>query len=368
MHRAVSNTGIAARVIVLSGFALLGGFTTAAEPAALGGIFSEAIRFAQARCVKIYGASIGREHGYASGILVSPKGLILTAQGVYLSGSRIQVVLPNGEVHSATIERRGEALQTALLKIDASTPEYFEVPAEQPARQGDWVLAVSNLYKVAEGSERLSVNLGVLSLRTRLDAKRGTQEVHYDGDVVLIDAITSNPGAPGGAVVTADGRLCGMIGKNIESTSTNTRLNYAVPADLLRKFIDDQPIAPVALPAQAQGPAALGIRLFTLGGKRAPAYIDSVQRDSPADKAGLRKDDLVMIVGGEIVRSVGDYQKALALLTPGKEVPLLVKRKRDIVRVLITPAAEKPLEEKAPPEPAANGSDPKPNAGENDAK
>lgn len=305
-------------------------------------LFADAIAFAQARCVKLYGAGIGREHGYATGIIVSPDGLILTAQGIYLAGDRIRVVLPDGSVHLAEVRRRSEPLQTALLKIDAATPKYFDVPEVQPARKGEWVLAVSNLFKVAEGDEELSVNLGVASLRTKLEAKRGTSDVPYDEELMLIDAITSNPGAPGGAVVTIDGRLAGMVGKIIESTSTNTRLNYAVPSDLLRQFIDDKPVRVVSLtPLPAAGKASLGFQLFTLGGKRAPAYIESVQRGSPADKAGVRKDDLVLTLGGEIVRNVADAQKAMAELRPGQEVPILLKRKQEILQVSITAEQDK---------------------------
>jgi S1-C subfamily serine protease len=150
-------------------------------------------------------------------------------------------------------------LQLALLKIDAETPEYFELSAEPVARKGDWILAINNAFKVADGPEPLSVNLGVISLRTRLQLRRGVQDFSYDGDVLLIDAITSNPGAAGGAVVTADQRLAGMIGKVIESTSTNTRLNYAVPSDLLAQFVvgklADEPVASVARgKAVPQGP------------------------------------------------------------------------------------------------------------------
>jgi serine protease Do len=317
---------------------------TAQEPAAAGApanLFADAIGHAQARCVKIYGAGIGREHGYATGLVVSPSGLILTAQGIYLSGDRIRVVLPNGTVHSATFERRSEALQAALLKIPAETPNYFEVPEVCAVQKGDWVLAVSNLYKVADGAEALSVNLGIASLRTRLEAKRGTQEVPYGGDMLLIDAITSNPGAPGGALVTVDGKLAGMIGKIIESTSTNTRLNYAVPADLLRKFIDGEAIGAVAAkPAAAAVAAALGIRLFTLSGKRAPAYVDRVERGSPAEQAGLQKDDLILTIDNAVVHNVGDCQKIVAAIKPGRDVVVLVKRDSAVVRLTLHSAAE----------------------------
>ena len=311
------------------------------------GPFAKSIAYAQARTVKIYGAGIGRQEGYATGIIISADGRILTTQGVFLAGGSIRVVLPNGDKHYALVERRSHPLNAAILKLDSppeveaiQTPDYFEVAETSVAQKGDWVIGISNAFKVANGSERLSVTLGVVSLRTQLEAKRGASDVDYDQDVLLIDCITSNPGAPGGAVVTADGRLAGMIGKVIESKSTQTRLNYAVPNDLLHKFLIGEPIKITTPKTLTGGKAVLGIRLFTLGGRRAPAYIDRVKPGSPAAKAGLRSDDLILSIGGERIRYASEYKKILAQLTPGKPVTIIVKRKAKAVTVQVTPEAE----------------------------
>jgi serine protease Do len=259
-------------------------------------------------------------------------------------------VLPNGDKHYALVERRSHPLQAAILKLDSppdvpavDTPEYFEITETPAAQKGDWVMGISNAFKVANGSERLSVTLGVVSLRTQLEAKRGASDVDYDQDVLLIDCITSNPGAPGGAVITVDGRLAGMIGKVIESKSTQTRLNYAVPNDLLHKFLIGEPIKSTAPKTYTGGKkAVLGIRLFTLGGRRAPAYIDRVKPGSPAAKAGLRSDDLILSIGGQRVRYASEYKKLLAQLEPGKPVTIIVKRKAKAITIQVTPeAAEK---------------------------
>ena len=325
-------------------------FACLAAPAFAGdaaNIFAPAIEKAQQRCVKIYGAGIGREPGYATGIVVSPNGHILTAGGVYLSGSRIRVILPDGSLHMAEVERRSEPLQAAILKIGAATPDYFDLPAAQPVQTGDWVIAVSNLFKIADGPEKLSVNVGVVSLRTALDARRGTQDVPYDGDVLVIDAITSNPGAPGGAVVNVDGQLVGMIGKVLESASTNTRLNYAVPADLLRKFLEGAAL--VVKPRRPKtGKPEIGIKLFTLSGRRAPAYVDRVVAESPAERAGIAKDDLVLSIGGETVRNVGDYLKAEAQLTTGQPVRLVIKRRNEVVTVTLELEEDGPTSDGGP--------------------
>lgn len=303
-----------------------------------GGPFTAANDYAQARTVKIYGAGIGRVSGFATGLIVSADGLIMTTQGVHLAGYRVRVTLPDGQTKDAEVVRRSQPLQLALLKIDAETPDYFEISDKPVARRGDWVLGVSNAFKVADGPEPLSVNLGIISLRTSLDATRGTQDFDYTGEVLLIDAITSNPGAGGGAVVTAESRLAGMIGKEIESKSTNTRLNYAVPADVLKLFLDNKEVE--ATPV-VQEKAVVGIRLFALGGKKGPAYIDRVVRGSPADHADLKPDDLVLSVNGQSVRSIEDYEEVVATLKPNVEITLTLKRRNDVLQVQLTPTAEK---------------------------
>ncbi len=311
-----------------------------ASVAADDGFFSQAAAEAQKRTVKVYGASIGRVTGYATGIIVSADGQIITAQGVHLNAQRIRVTLPDGSLHEANLVRTSNALQLALLKIDAATPDFFALSDKPVADKGDWVLAVSNAFKVADGPEPLSVNLGVISLRTRLDARHGTQDVEYAGDVLLIDAITSNPGAAGGAIVTADGHLAGMIGKILEGKTTNTRLNYAVPSDLLLKFLNDEEIEEPATTPLAAGKAVLGIRLFALGGRNAPAYIDRVIPGTPAAEVELRPDDLVVSIAGSLVRNVREYDEALEALRPGDEITLVVKRRNKLVQVQITPVAE----------------------------
>ena len=303
--------------------------------------------YAQQRCARIYGGGAGREHGYATGLIVSPDGLILTAQGIYLSEGRLRVVLPDGSHHEAQVVRRSEELQAALLKVDAATPHFFALGDRSPVEQGDWVVAVSNAFNVAAADEPLSVTLGIVSLRAETEARHRTQDVPYTGEMLLVDAITSNPGSPGGALCTLDGKLAGMVGKLFHSADTGTRINYAVPVELLKPFVEGK-AAPAAEPAAAKpgGPAYVGIRLFTLSGKRAPAYVDRVLPDSPAKQAGIEKDDLVLAIAGTQVRNCGEYEEIVGKLEAGKPAVFLLKRKMRILAARVTPGEPPGHEEK----------------------
>src|SRR5439155_10495485 len=97
------------------------------DAADVDGPFARAIELAQHRTVKVFGAGIGRTAGYATGIIVGRDGQILTAQGVFLGADNLRVTLPHGKTHHASVVRRSSDLQAALLTIEASTPEYFDL-------------------------------------------------------------------------------------------------------------------------------------------------------------------------------------------------------------------------------------------------
>jgi len=74
--------------------------------------------------------------------------------------------------------------------------------------------------------------------------------------------------------------------------------------------------------------------------KRSPAYVDRVAPDSPAAKAGLQPDDLILAIDGEVVRNAGDYDENLAKLKVGQEIVVIFKRKNDVLSTRLTPVAE----------------------------
>lgn len=300
--------------------------------------FSTAIEIGQARMVQVIGAGAGRVEGYGTGIVVSPDGLLVTSQGVFLDGQSVKVILADGTTHEATVLRRDRELQLALLKIEHSTPEYFELSAGPVGEQGDWIVAVNNAFKVADRHEPLSVMLGIIALRTSLEARLNERDVAYRGELVLLDAITSNPGAAGGAVLTLEGRLVGVVGKIINSSETNTRLNYAVPVHLVAEFVAGGRAGDPAAAEPTQRKADLGIRILELGGRKNPAYIDRLIAGGPAATAGLLPDDLIVSIGGEKIGTVRDFIQVVDRLPPGQEVIIVVKRGLELLRVPLVPA------------------------------
>ena len=286
--------------------------------------------------VKVIGAGAGNVEGYATGMLISDDGLILSTQGVFLDGPQVQIILPDGSLHTASVLRRNRQLQLSLLKIEAPTPDHFTLGSEDFGQQGDWVAAVSNAYKIADKEEHLSVMMGVISLRTTIDAKLNQRDTAYSGPLVLVDAITSNPGAAGGAIIDRQGNLVGLIGKIIDSSETNTRLNYAVPRSLLDRFakgeLSTEPLAQSQVPRKRLD---LGLKIFQLSGRNAPPYIDKVVAGGLAAQAGLKSDDMVVSINGNKVKTVRDYQQQTSELYDDQQLVIVAARKSKLVRAVV---------------------------------
>lgn len=306
------------------------------------GFFQKLSADAQPKMVKVFGAGAGRVDSFATGIIVSDDGKIITTQGVFLDGREVRVVTSDGVSHPATILRRNRVSQMALLKIDRGTPEYFELSSDPVGEKGDFVVALTNAFKVADHEEPLSATAGVISLRSTIQAWLNKRDLAYAGELVLIDCITSNPGAGGGAVIMGDGNLVGMVGKVINSSETNTRLNYAIPSSVLLEFVNGTLKEETQKDTvQAGGNADLGIVLFKLGGRSDPAYVDRVRRGTPARDVGLKPDDMIVQLGGEKTATVKAYEEALGKLRAGEEIFIIVKRGQEVKRIAITPTEKK---------------------------
>jgi serine protease Do len=319
------------------------GLTDGAWSSAQENAFRETIAAAQPKLVKVSGARAGNVDGYASGMVVSADGKVLTTQGVFLDGNQVQVLMADGRSWPATVIRRDRRLQMSLLDLGIPTPDFFDLDQAAEVQPGDWVAAISNAFKVADKDEPLSVMMGVVGLATSIDARRNERDVAYAGPLILLDAITSNPGAAGGVVLNVRGQIVGMIGRIIDSSETNTRLNYAVPIAEVRRFVRGESEGPEAAVAGAQAgaPIELGIKIFTLSGRSAPPYVDRVVPGSPAQKAGLQADDLIVSIAGDKVATVGQYQSRVAQLTDAEDIVIVAARRQELIRALIPGAGNR---------------------------
>jgi len=318
--------------------------------------FDRAIAEAVPRTVKIYGARIPGEPGYGSGVIVSTDGLVVTVLSIFLETNNLRVTLADGHIYQAEVVYKDHYRQLAMVKmarfpenIDTTasiemqmTPLHlnpFPEAASEHLRPGDWILSVANAFKLAEGQEQVSVLKGVVSGRTLLHAERGEQPFSYQGEVILIDAISSNPGSPGGALVDLDGRWVGLIGKIVSSKLTNTFLNYAYPVEEISAFVADalSGAAAETQPARMDAPRGFhGIKLSKIGFRKRLPFVQSVTLRSPAEAAGLKPDDLIVSANGREIPRARAFREVCDRLRAGEDLSLVVKRADKLIAIRMT--------------------------------
>jgi serine protease Do len=310
-------------------------------PALAQATIAEALDQVQPKVVKIYGAGGLRGlEAYQSGFLISPAGHILTVWSYVLDTDYLMVTLADGRRLEAKVLGADPRLEVAVLKVDAGDLPHFDLGAAVEVAEGTRVLALSNLFGIAMGNEPASVQHGVVALKTQLEARRGVFETPYRGPVYVLDAVTNNPGAAGGVLVTRGGRLVGMLGKELRNSLNNTWLNYAIPIAELRdsveeiragKFVARIEEEPDEKPERALDLNMLGIVLVPDILERTPPYVDYIRAGTAAAEAGLRPDDLVLLMGDRLIQSCKSLREELEYVDFEDPVTLTVLRDQDLL-------------------------------------
>jgi serine protease Do len=325
--------------------ALLGaiGVSACATAVQAGPSKADTVETVQPKIVKIYGAGGFRGlEAYQSGMLISSTGHVLTVWSYVLDTDYITVTLHDGRKFQADLVGADPRLEIAVLKIDAEDVDYFAIDDSVEVVAGARVLAFSNLYGVATGNEPTSVLHGSVSVKTTLSARRGTYKTPYRGPVYVLDAMTNNPGAAGGALTDRRGRLVGLLGKELRNSLNNTWLNFAVPmsglsqaiADIragkARPRIEDPELKPLPDPLTTD---LLGLVMVPDVLHKTPPFIEFVRRDSPATKAKLLPDDLVLFVNDRMVQSCKSFKFELSLIDRDAPVHITVVRDEQLLQV-----------------------------------
>jgi S1-C subfamily serine protease len=338
---------------------ILTAWVAVAAPVAAQAPFHEVSRQVNQKLVKVYGS--GGFRGlvdYGTGIVISPDGFVLTAASHLLDTQELRCHLSDGRRCLAKVVVIEPELDAAIIKIEkVEDLPYFDFLAAaktQRANPGDWVLAFSNQFRIANRDEPMSVQRGVIAAYARLPLQRGIFEAPYQGEVYVLDAITNNPGAAGGAITTRNGDLIGIIGKELRNSLSNTWINYAVPITAkvdvrqgeqivsvsLSEFVEKGmkgEYKPTSKDKKSEGQGAFtGIVFVPNVVDRTPPYVEEVVNDSPASKAGVKPDDLVVYLDGEPVVSIAAFKEMILKTRPGTVVKLEVRRGDKLVPVEIT--------------------------------
>src|SRR6266852_3684023 len=262
--------------------------------------------------------------GVGSGFIIDPKGYIVTNQHVIEGATRIMIGLLTGERYRATVIGTDRETDLALLKIDAGHDLPVMKFGDSNASQvGDWVLAIGSPFGLDQ-----TVTAGIISKKER-DSQQFTNFQRF----LQTDAAI-NRGNSGGPLVNMHGEAIGVNSQIATLTGDYNGIGFALPSNEA-KFVCEQ-----ILSGGKVKRGFLGVTLAPVQGEFARVYglpeakgaiIADVQPDrngqpTPAARAGLQVNDVVVQFNGQTVQDSNDLIAKVAATEVGQNVALTVLR------------------------------------------
>ncbi len=266
---------------------------------------------------------------FGSGFVISPDGYIVTNNHVVEGGEEITVTLPDRSTNKARLIGTDPATDLAVLKIDVGE----DLPSisfgnSTAMKVGDWVVAIGNPFPTL-GLDR-TVTVGVVSGKGRSPMRMGTDSPTYQ-DYIQTDA-SINPGNSGGPLLNLNGEVIGVNSAIASPSGGSVGIGFAIPSDLAEDIVTE---------IMTEGKVTrgwLGVILrdtspdeAEMVGLRGPTgvYLDDVTPGSPADRGGLKRDDVLVAFDGEEIQDSRDFQLKVAAAEEGDEVAIgLLRRGR----------------------------------------
>ena len=270
-----------------------------------------------------------------SGFIISGDGYILTNAHVVEQADKIVVRLRDRTSHNATLVGADPTTDLAVIKVEGRNLPTLTFGSSDEVQVGEPVMAVGNPGFAGAGSLDYTVTTGIVSALGRpLSIIR--QSLQDDPDLagyaienfVQTDAVI-NPGNSGGPLVDLQGRVVGVNSAIASSDGHYQGYGFAIPADLA-KHVSQDIIAHGRVVRAWLGVSVTGVSpedaevygLPTVSG----VLVQSVTEDSPAHRAGLEAEDVVVAVNGKSVEDSGDLQERIAELEPGSTARLDIYR------------------------------------------
>ena len=274
----------------------------------------------------------GRPRGSGSGVVVTPDGFMLTSAHVVAgSDGRVTAGFADGRELRATVVGADPLSDLAVLRADGDGLPAAQLGEADRLRVGQLVVAVGNPHGF-DGS----VTAGVVSALGRSLPTRSGSAVRIVENVIQTDAAL-NPGNSGGALADGLGRVVG-----INTAVAGVGLGLAVPVNAATRRIVGALMREGrfrrAYLGFAGGTRPLPPRLARELGRAAGVEVVEVVEGSPAARAGLRPEDLVVEVDGVAVADAGDVQRLMVDDVIGRPVRARVVRNGELIEFDLVPA------------------------------
>lgn len=264
-----------------------------------------------------------QQHAIASGsgVIVRSDGYILTNDHVVAGADKVTVKLQDGRELVGQVKRDFNS-DLALVKVDATNLPAAELGNSDNVKIGQWAIAFGSPFGLSD-----TMTVGVISALHREQAIGETaQDQRFYPSLMQTDA-SINPGNSGGALVDVYGRVVG-INVAIESPSGgNVGVGFAIPANTAR-YIMDQLITKGSVTRGYLGlqPATPSYEQQKQYGVKGGALVVRVNDGTPASKAGLQVEDVIVRFNGKDVDSDATLRDLISRSVPGSEAAVVVKR------------------------------------------
>jgi Do/DeqQ family serine protease len=281
------------------------------------------------------------QNSLGSGVIVDPAGLVVTNNHVIAKADEIKIVLADRREFEATVLRADERTDLAVLRID---PGSEKLPAlsfadSDDLEVGDLVLAIGNPFGVGQ-----TVTLGIVSALAR--TKVGISDYRF---FIQTDAAI-NPGNSGGALLSVDGRLIGINTAiyNRDSGGGSLGIGFAIPSNMVRSVVTGagagQKLVRPWFGVNGDGIDVEKARALGLA-RPLGVLVREALDGSPADRAGIRRGDVITHVDGREVQDLEALRFRIATYAVGQSVTLTVQRdgrERSLTATLIAPPETPP--------------------------
>ena len=270
-----------------------------------------------------------RERGLGSGVIVSSDGIILTNNHVVEKATEIRVILPDKREFKGKVVGTDPKTDVAVVKITASGLPTLTLGDSSKIQVGDYALAIGDPFGIGE-----TATMGIVSA-----TGRGNLDIEDYEDFIQTDAAI-NPGNSGGALINARSELMGINTAILAGESGgNQGIGFAVPINMARSVMESI----LKHGKVVRGYLGVAIQEVTPGLAKAfnvplskGALIGDVTPGGPADKAGLKKGDVIEELNGGPVSGPNELKLKIAALPPGSVAHLKVNRNGQETNVTAT--------------------------------
>ena len=279
-----------------------------------------------------------RSSALGSGVIVTDNGYILTNNHVIKDADEIKVLLTDKREFKGTVVGTDPKTDLAIIKIDAKDLPVLPFGDSEALKTGDVVFAVGNPFGLNQ-----TITMGIVSAVGRSNVGIADYE-----DFIQTDAAI-NPGNSGGALVSSEGRLVGINTAIFSTSGGYMGIGFAIPSNMARSVMDNI----IKHGKVIRGWFGVSIQNLTkdlaehFGVKDGQgALVSDVMKNSPAEKAGIKRSDVIIAYNGKKVADATALRNLVADTPPGKTADVTVIREK-VEKVLKVTVGDMPEAKKS---------------------